>query len=116
MSRFQSQHQAIAHLFAQIENIKARLSRISTPGGQLRIESTTIQGGVWPHDHADAEGAGQIEYEPAIASNWNGNQDPGNLWQALDQLASRIKAIEAALIGIPPIVYPANTMLFNGME
>lgn len=114
MSRFQSQQQAIAHLIAQVENIKARLSRISTPAGQLRIESTTIQGGVWPHDHADSEGAGLVEYEPAIASNWNGNQDPGNLWQALDQLAARIKAIEG--LSLPQPVFSTGTMLFSGME
>ena len=114
MSRFQHQQQGLAWAIAQIENIKARLSRISTPGGQLRIESTTIVGGIWPHDHSNAEGAGKVEYAPAIASNWNGSTDPGNIWQALDQLAARIKAFEN--LYIVPTASAANTMLFNGME
>lgn len=117
MSRFQSQQQAIAHLLLQIENIKARLSRISTPGGALRIESTTLQGGVWPHAHDNAEGAGIVEYSPTTLSNWNGNQDPGNIWQAIDQLAARIKVIEGATgASSSQPAFAQTTMLMFGME
>jgi len=114
MSRFQSQQQAIAHLIAQVENLKARISRLTTSGGQVRITSTTIAGGLPAHDHSSVAEGGKTEYGPVILSDWNGNIDPGNIWQALDQLASRIKRIE--LLNTPATPSAASTMLFNGME
>jgi len=35
-------------------------------------------------------------YTPATLANWNGGVDPGNVDDALDQLAARIKALESA--------------------
>lgn len=116
MSRFAHQANAIKQIWDEIRAIKARLGSISTPAGQLRVTSSTLVGGIWAHDHSDAADGGQVEYSPAAPSNWIGNTDPGNAWQALDQLAARIKTLEALAIGIPPVSYPANTMLFNGME
>lgn len=114
MSRFAHQASAIKQLWDEIRAIKARLSSVVTPAGQLRITSDTIVGGIWAHDHSNAANGGQVEYGPTVLSNWNGNLDPGNVWQALDQLAARIKAIEN--LSLPQPTFPSNTMLFVGME
>lgn len=114
--RFPHQANAIKQMWDEIRAIKAKLNTIVTSGGQVRITSTTVTGGVQQHDHSNVANGGFEEYSPAAPSNWIGNTDPGNVWQALDQLAARIKTLEALAIGIPPVSYPANTMLFNGME
>jgi len=48
----------------------------------------------------EAAGAGgdaaDVAYTPAVAADWNGGVDPGNVDDALDQLAARIKALESA--------------------
>lgn len=42
-----------------------------------------------------AHDASAIGYQPGDTSKWNGNVDPGQTDDALDQLASRVKAVEA---------------------
>ena len=53
------------------------------------------------HSHAsDAEGgtvdASVISYTPTVATDWDGDADPGDLDDALDQLAERVDDLEAA--------------------
>jgi hypothetical protein len=43
----------------------------------------------------NAHDASAIGYQPGDTSKWNGNVDPGQTDDALDQLASRVKAVEA---------------------
>src|SRR3989304_2745258 len=94
LSKFPTQQSAIAYLIAQVENLKARMARITTSGGQIRITSTTIAGGLPGHDHSDVANAGKVEYTSALPSDWNGSTDPGDVWRALDQLAARVKSLE----------------------
>lgn len=116
MSKFPNQANALKQLYDEMRAIKARLSSVITPAGKLRVTQLTLQGGIWSHDHTDTENGGHPEYTPALLSTWTGNQDPGDVWAALDQLALRLKAVEDLMIGIPPIVYPSSTMMFNGIE
>lgn len=41
-----------------------------------------------------------VEYTPSTLSEWAGSADPGNVDNALDQIASRIKAVELSGGGI----------------
>lgn len=116
MSRYPNQQTAIAHLSRLVESLRARINPAISTSGKIIASSTTLIGGIWSHNHSNVEGGGKVEYTPAIPSNWYGSTDPGDVWQALDQLAARIKVVENIIIGIPTISYPSNTMLFNGME
>jgi hypothetical protein len=49
------------------------------------------------HTHpAAATDASIVTYTPAVLTDWNGSADPGDVDNALDQLASRVKAVEGA--------------------
>lgn len=45
---------------------------------------------------AGASDAADVTYTPATAANWNGSADPGDVDDALDQLAARTNALESA--------------------
>src|SRR5688572_10705805 len=116
MSQFQNSQFALKRLWDEIRAIKAQLYSVSSPSGKIRVTNLTVSGGLPEHNHTNVAGGGLPEFTPQIPSNWNANQDPGDVWDALDQLAARIKAIEIAIVTIPAFAYPANTMLLNGME
>lgn len=53
------------------------------------------------HNHSNAAGGGTIDasvltYTPAVNADWNGSADPGDVDNALDQLAERVKDLEGA--------------------
>lgn len=53
------------------------------------------------HNHADAAGGGTIDaavvtYTPAVATDWDSDTDPGDVDNALDQLAERVDDLEGA--------------------
>jgi hypothetical protein len=53
------------------------------------------------HDHSDAANGGTIDaadltYTPAVNTDWDGDTDPGNVDDALDQLAERVDDLEGA--------------------
>lgn len=46
-------------------------------------------------DNAGVSDASELTYTPAVLADWNGSADPGNQDDANDQLASRVKLLEA---------------------
>ena len=62
---------------------------------------------------ADIQDASIITYTPADNTKWNSNADPGDVDQALDQLASRVKTIETTFGSNPDasvITYTPTTV------
>ena len=61
-------------------------------------------------DHVHAADAANVTYTPAVATDWDGDADPGNLDDAVDQLAERTDDLEAA----PPAhVHDASVVTYT---
>ena len=102
MSRFPNQQSAINYAIRRVQELSRAASRTATRA-------------IFTHTHTSGDNEGGVPgYEPATTSSWNGNTDPGNLAQAVDQLAARVRALEN--LSIPAAITQANTLLFNGME
>ncbi len=102
MSRFPNQQSALNYALRKVQEV-------------ARAGAKTVVRRVYTHTHTSDDGEGGVPgYTPAATSSWNGNVDPGNLAQAVDQLALRVQALEN--LSIPASLTQANTMLFNGME
>jgi hypothetical protein len=84
----------IADLTARIKRLESRLAGRFTPDNRFgfspdpnQAESTV--GPVPKHDHHSILTGGKPEYMPRNPLDWDFSADPGNVWDALDQLASR---------------------------
>lgn len=53
-----------------------------------------VEGDLPSHSHP-APDAGDVTYTPAVATDWAGDADPGDVDNALDQLAERVDDLEA---------------------
>jgi hypothetical protein len=60
--------------------------------------------------------ASDVIYIPAVSTDWNGNTDPGQVDDALDQLASRIDSMEIAAGDVfgPSVTTSGYLAAFNG--
>ena len=56
---------------------------------QLAARLKSLEGSVGPTPDASA-----ITYTPTTNSDWTGSADPGNVDDALDQVAGRVKVLE----------------------
>lgn len=65
-----------------------------TTNGKLQRDN----GAAWEDCEPGAAGAdaGSVTYAPMTAADWNGDADPGNVDDALDQLAARVDDLEGA--------------------
>lgn len=54
--------------------------------------------------------ASEITYTPAVLTDWNGDADPGNVNDALDQLASRAKALEGGASALTEDIAAGETL------
>lgn len=78
------------------------------PAGQVYIYAATADGHIHQiesdgtdtdlTDTGSSPDASLITYTPADATDWTGSADPGNVDDALDQLADRLAAVQAATV------------------
>lgn len=61
----------------------------STRSGDVTVERHSIIGS------GRVPNASEIPYDPAVATDWDGDADPGDIDDALDQLAERVDDLEA---------------------
>lgn len=102
MSNFQTPPSKLRWLEARVNALESLLRKI-TNGGTIISSGTGGGGGttgvLQVHTH---EGTGEggiidampITFTPADATDWNSSADPGNVDDALDQLADRTKTLE----------------------
>jgi len=81
--------------FLDTENPQSFLDSLQTYGyGRLMVPGGVITGPLSsPSVSLEAD---QVHFLPAVLANWAGSADPGETDDALDQLASRAKALETA--------------------
>lgn len=86
----------------------ARVYRITTAGGVVTNNSTTSDfdyrvGPFGVHGQSSASGgsvdADDVSYTPTTLADWDGSADPGDVEQALDQLAERVTDVETSGLG-----------------
>lgn len=59
--------------------------------------------------------AADITYTPAVATDWNSDTDPGNVDDALDQLAARVDDVEGVVSDAADVTYtPTTATDWNG--
>ncbi|MDP9192308.1 MAG: hypothetical protein M3P06_11475 [Acidobacteriota bacterium] len=82
--------------------LKAKLEHI-TNGASLRStgSGSTVTGVPVVHEHTGTGEGGLVDataivYTPAVLTDWDGDADPGDVDDALDQLAERIDDVEGA--------------------
>lgn len=92
---------SIRRLEAELMNLKRRMAR-STDGAGNIIPSA-IGGPAGSIDHGQLAGLGDIDHDaaaisftPTTAGDWDGGTDPGDLNDAVDQLAERVFDLEAS--------------------
>lgn len=88
MSSWRGQQGWIGNLIARLDKLEARLSKFSSKGTKL-VGSPDTTVGVFPSD------ASAVSYTPAVLTDWDGDADPGDTDDALDQLAERVDDLEA---------------------
>lgn len=91
MSSWRSQPGWVGQLIARMEKVVAKFDKFLTAGGELRGTPDSVVG-VFPSD------ASAVSYTPVDATDWNGDADPGDVGDALDQLGDRTNTIEGALV------------------
>lgn len=73
----------------------ANLNSGASTDGQV-LTSDGAGGAAWENPPAGgAVDAGDVTYTPAVATDWDSDTDPGNVDDALDQLAERVDDLEA---------------------
>lgn len=87
MSSWRGQQGWIGNLIARLDKLEARLSKFSSKGTKL-VGSPDTTVGVFPSD------ASAVSYTPAVLTDWDGDADPGDTDDALDQLAERVDDLE----------------------
>lgn len=112
MSNFQNPYQKIAWLERRLNALESMVRRVITPGGVVSGGTTggiTVVGVLEEHTHEGTGGGGDVGYLPAVFADWQYGVDPGGVWEALDQLASRVTDLDSFAPATP-------TMIFAGME
>ena len=61
------------------------------------LDTTLVRPSNWNADHTGTLDAADITFTPTTAADWNGDADPGDLDDALNQLAERIDDSEIAV-------------------
>lgn len=78
---------AAGHQRIFIDSSDHRLKRVDESDAVVDLEASS------------SVDAGDVTYTPAVAADWDGDADPGDVDQALDQLAERVDDLEAQSIG-----------------
>lgn len=61
------------------------------------VDETLVQPSDWNADHTGTMDAADITFTPATAADWNSDTDPGDLDDALNQLAERVDDSEIVI-------------------
>lgn len=77
-----------------VDGAAGRLAK-GTDGQVLKMAAGAVGWGT-DNDSAGSPDASTVTYTPTTATDWDGDADPGDLDNALDQLAERVKALEGA--------------------
>ncbi|MEE9278196.1 MAG: hypothetical protein V3V06_07265, partial [Dehalococcoidia bacterium] len=85
------------------ETVEAALAEI---GGTPPVDSVFGRTGAVAAASGDYDGA-EVDYAPALLADWDGSADPGQVDDALDQLAARVTVEEAE---IPPPTAPVDSV------
>lgn len=91
MSAFRGQPGWVGQLIARMEQALADISKLRDNAGRLRGTPDTVIG-IFPSE------ASSVGYTPAVLTDWDIDADPGNLDDALDQLAERVDDSEVVII------------------
>lgn len=87
MNSWRGQPGWVGQLIARMEKLVAKFDKFLDSGGRLRgTPDSTV--GVFPSD------ASIITYTPLVLTDWDGDADPGDVDNALDQLAERTDDLE----------------------
>lgn len=62
------------------------------------LDANLVQPSDWNADHTGTMDAADITFTPATAADWNSDTDPGDLDDALNQLAERVDDSEIAVL------------------
>jgi len=96
----------------KIAKIVALVGPASASTIDLIADSVLVNGA--PIGGADAA---DVTYTPAVAADWDGSADPGNVDDALDQLAERVTDVEGAGHDAVTLAADADTLLgLTGQE
>ena len=60
-------------------------------------DATLVRPSNWNADHAGTLDAAAVTFTPTTAADWDGDADPGDLDDALNQLAERVDDNEIAI-------------------
>jgi len=82
-----------ASVYVSEGTVNADTQWTCTTNATITVGSTSL---AWAQLSAGVSDASAITYTPADTSKWNGSTDPGDVDEALDQLASRTKTLESA--------------------
>jgi len=87
------------NFFGQGRRERTRIERLENE----RLPRTT--NGAFAQSAIGVVSASNSDYTPSTLSDWNGSLDPGNVSAALDQLASRIRALEGSSGYLSSMIY-----------
>lgn len=68
------------------------------------VDNTLVQPSDWNAEHTGTLDAADITFTPTTATDWNSDADPGDLDDALNQLAERVDDAEIAIPTKPGIL------------
>lgn len=96
MSQFYTTPKWIGRMWAEIQALKLRIDKGLDSRGSARAPSSSppVSGVPQPHTHTGTGQGGIVDasaitYTPAVVTDWDGDIDPGDVNEALDQLAAR---------------------------
>ena len=98
---------AVGSIWIDTTAYKQYICLDATVGAAIWIETTQTGGGGGAPDASD------VTYSPTTTADWDGGADPGNVDDALDQLAERVTDIESAG---PPVTRQTILTLSGELE